>query len=69
MRNIRMTLIVYALMKSNSLGDYYPRKIENVSKELIVCIMVFSTRVSREEHPTDEKHHQPYAFVDYVKAK
>lgn len=35
----------------------------------IVCIMVFSTRVSREEHPTDEKHHQPYAFVDYVKAK
>ena len=35
----------------------------------IVCIMVFSTRVSREEQPTDEKHHQPYAFVDYVKAK
>ena len=35
----------------------------------IVCIMVFSTRMSREEHPTDEKHHQPYAFVDYVKAK
>ena len=35
----------------------------------IVCIMVFSTRVSREEHPTDEKHHQPNAFVDYVKAK
>lgn len=31
--------------------------------------MVFSTRVSREEHPADEKHHQPYAFVDYVKAK
>lgn len=25
--------------------------------------------VSREEHPTDEKHHQTYAFVDYVKAK
>lgn len=25
--------------------------------------------VSREEHPTDENHHQTYAFVDYVKAK
>lgn len=25
--------------------------------------------VSREEHPTDEKHYQTYAFVDYVKAK
>lgn len=24
--------------------------------------MVFSTRVSREEHPTDEKHHQPYGL-------
>lgn len=32
----------------------------------IVCIMVFSTRVSREEHPTDEKLHQLYAFVDLI---
>lgn len=23
--------------------------------------------VRREEHATDEKHHQPYAFVDYIK--
>ena len=25
------------------------------------------TEVMREEHDTDEKHHQKYAFVDYVK--